>query len=145
MRNPMAVINSARDLQYFSLVNIRAQCDRMQLDWKIAQWLKSEYPDRVHIIKYEDLALDILSEAKAIYKFVGMELPEEVVQHLRRKEKAAEEGSRFSTFRNANHSVHHWEQDMHPGAIDALLPLCLPAMRTTGYEKETETAERISH
>ncbi|XP_064615555.1 carbohydrate sulfotransferase 1-like [Liolophura sinensis] len=57
-------------------------CARLSLDIKWRQKLQNKFPDRIMMLRYEDLAVNPIPTAKAVYKFLNLTLPLEVGRSL---------------------------------------------------------------
>lgn len=57
-------------------------CARLSLDIKWRWKLQKSFPNRIMMLRYEDLAVNPILTAKAVYKFLNLQLPLEVGRSL---------------------------------------------------------------
>ena len=86
IRDPRGIMSS-RITQYKLLSftpeeEIKILCDRMRLDALIYSELERKYPNRVTLIKYEDLAIRPFEISRQVYKFINTDIPPEVMGWL---------------------------------------------------------------
>ncbi|ELU17439.1 hypothetical protein CAPTEDRAFT_215212 [Capitella teleta] len=133
IRNPLAMFNSARELYHYGPEDISNFCKRMNIDWMTAKWLQKEYPDNIHIVKYEELALNTSSVATKVYEYIGIEIPREFTGSEPTSLAYGERSDRFSTNKNSTEAVIHWKETMHPAAVKLVINQCHDIIKAMGY------------
>ncbi|ELU18363.1 hypothetical protein CAPTEDRAFT_191563 [Capitella teleta] len=133
IRNPLAMFNSARELYHYGPEDISNFCKRMNIDWMTAKWLQKEYPDNIHIVKYEELALNTSSVATKVYEYIGIEIPREFTGSEPSRLAHGRRSDRFSTNKNSTEAVNRWKEAMHPGAMAVVTKQCQEIISAMGY------------
>ena len=86
MRDPRAIINSRIHSQGYPardyVSNSKALCQKMTWDLEEGLVLMKNYPDRFKFVFYEDVKSDVLSKARQLSNFIGMEFDEAEVARL---------------------------------------------------------------
>ena len=127
MRDPRGVL-----LSRWSLVNIAPSisrieqtasylCAKMRLDLEVAHKLQDVYPDRIMLMRYEDLAISPVETVHALYKFLGTPIPGEVLNWIQYATHAVKSDGSIGTKReNATAVASRWRDALSDDAIDAI-------------------------
>ena len=142
VRDPRAVIYSRVKLGWikdhrsprFSR-NVHRMCDPILKNVRLGllsppPWLKN----RFKVIRYEDLALNILNVTQELYKFAGFDWSASIDEWISTLSKHIGELGRHSLYRNASVSIGHWRKAPEP-FIRAVENNCGDLMNFLGYEK----------
>ena len=77
-----------------------------------AKKLVKQYPDRVKVVRYEDLALDPLTKGEEIIEFYGLPFEKKVQKFLSSHTGVGHEEDPYSTFRDSKSTAFHWMEDL---------------------------------
>ena len=83
----------------------------MVSDYEAAKDLIKKYPDRLKVIRYEDLSLEPFEGAKDILKFYNLPFDRTVSEFLDTHTKM-DYGGVSSTFRDSKSAPFHWIKDL---------------------------------
>ena len=142
VRDPRAVIYSRVKLGWikdhrsprFSR-NVHRMCDPTLKNVRLGllsppPWLKN----RFKVIRYEDLALNILNVTQELYKFAGFDWSTSIDEWISTLAKNTKKGAAYSLYRNASISIGYWRNAPEP-FIRAVENNCGDLMNFLGYEK----------
>ncbi|XP_072034726.1 carbohydrate sulfotransferase 1-like [Amphiura filiformis] len=104
------------------------------------EWLKGRYK----MVRYEDMASDPLRIARDIYSFVGLDLPDNIVQWVKEntdvdnsdpseKLLAARGGGVFSTHKNSTKTASSWRKYLGLDEVKEVQRICGDMMSLLGY------------
>jgi len=96
-------------------------------------WLEN----RFKVIRYEDLALNTLNVAQALYRFAGFDWWASVDESIRALTNHAKEAGAYFVYRNASVAIGRWKTAPAP-FIRAVENICGDLMDFLGYEKRTK-------
>lgn len=80
----------------------------------IQEW----YPDKVYIIKYEDIALNTFNEVKKIYNFLNLRMESQTIEFLK-KSKSFKNSNPYSVFKS-NKDIYDWKKELNTDIIDTI-------------------------
>lgn len=86
-------------------------CRDMVSDYEAAKELLDAYPDRLKVVRYEDLSLEPFQGAQDILKFYGLPFDRTVEIFLETHTKM-DYGGVSSTFRDSKSAPFHWLKDL---------------------------------
>ena len=116
-------------------------------DVEAAQSLASEYPDKVRLVRYEDLSLDTLDIVKKILSFLNLPWHASVEKYIASHTKSVPSPSsgpnQYSTVRNSTASVMSWVEKMSSDNVTTVQDSCSSPMKALGY-KLLNSSRRIS-
>lgn len=107
-------------------------CHDMESDYYAARSLLREYPERLKVIRYEDLSLDPYPMTQAILSFYGLPFDAAVEEFLDSHTRS-DIGGVSSTFRDSKSAPFHWINDLSFHEIERIQGSCTEAMRLWGY------------
>lgn len=88
----------------------------MVSDFEAARELLAMYPDRLKVVRYEDLSMEPFEGAKDILKFYGLPFDRTVSDFLETHTKM-DYGGVSSTFRDSKSAPFHWLKDLQFGEV----------------------------
>ncbi|KAK3733120.1 hypothetical protein RRG08_012012 [Elysia crispata] len=122
----------------YSAANIQRFCWRLDTDLSAATKLREQYPDRVYITRFEDLAMKPLLASKRIYDFIGLEFTEKVSKFVYDKTHAKKDTSGYFNSRvNAYQASYRWRKAITLEAVRAYDNFCQKSFSELGYLPKT--------
>lgn len=112
----------------------RALCADMEADYYAARTMLRDYPDRVKVVRYEDLSLDPYAMTQSILAFYGLPFDAAVEEFLDSHTRS-DIGGVSSTFRDSKSAPFHWINDLSYHEIERIQASCAVAMRLWGYRR----------
>lgn len=103
--------NEGREEDFYGFYKWR-ETTHMYLD------LKDKFPDRVLIVKYEQLVADTLAESERIFRFLGLEFSEQSKQFVDSSNLTHQEGP-YAVFKDKS-VKDKWRSELHPEIIDEI-------------------------
>jgi hypothetical protein len=104
MRDPRSVVSS--NLKMFCLSNCSSvnltieKCDVFARNLQGFQWLNCHYPEKVHLLRYEDLSLKPNRTLQRLFQFLDLPLVENVEKFVDENSKGSETLSKFKKHLN---------------------------------------------
>lgn len=140
-RDPRGIMHSRVTLNIKLDVQFRVKaaelCNRMVEDFKIAKTLQREYPDRVLLLRYEDLAMDAKGVVSEVYQKLGFRISKEVSRWIKQNTNSREKvGLKdvMNTKRNSTHAAFKWKTEMPYSRILIANQECMEAIETLRYD-----------
>ena len=142
IRDPRAIINSRikyhrRLARYDYNVNLDAAllCHTILMDYRHYKQLRQEYPERIFLQRYENLALYPQKVVANLYNdFLGINLPQSVVTWLDRSTTNYDnDDSLFGTARISREIVYQWKGDLTPDVRVIIEKECAEVLTVFGY------------
>ncbi|XP_077980637.1 carbohydrate sulfotransferase 1-like [Glandiceps talaboti] len=141
IRDPRAVMNS-RARAYFINHDFKRKAvpwdevtdlcldtkNNLNFVYSPPSWLRGKYM----LVRYEDLASRPLQSAREIYDFVGLHLPENVVNWVN-DHTQERQGGDLSTTRNSTERISAWKTEMTFEDAKDVQEKCSEAMQMLGY------------
>ena len=156
VRDPRGVMNSRDSMDWCaksSCNDPKVLCDNMHDDLLQATEIKKQFPERVHLVRYEDLCLYPFRQMDKILDFLSLPRKPLIEKHLeettssKRANEQAEPSPSFnhvgvkrkkenpySTTRNSKVTVFAWRQKIKPSEVEEIQSVCRKAMESLGYE-----------
>ena len=137
-RDPRAVMGSRWNKRKTSwctgreCLSAKIYCEDLHDDLLAARRLQSKYPDRVHIVRYENMALQPLNESKSLLQKLGVDFTEEIESYIT----AHTNKNIFSnvgTVRVSRERAEAWKTEVSWADINKIQNECKPYMATLGY------------
>lgn len=140
VRDPRGVMNSRYNQNWcvdsVDCIDSNALCRRMEEDYIEAKKLQNELPDKLYILRYEDLISHPYKKTDKLFQFLGMEMSKDVKQFLTY--------NTISFVSHANPEIAvalrkhgglygHWSSDLEYEEIQAIQNDCEKAMDLFGY------------
>lgn len=136
IRDPRAVINSRRSSVSWcttpSCKEPRYLCKDLFDDFNAYSKLKATYPDKIMILRYEDLAKDPYSKTQAVLAFLGLSMHEDVRQYLN-KHLSGEFEAPWSTIHDPKRQAKKWMKVASWSTIVETQYYCRTVMKLLGY------------
>ena len=134
-RDPRAIYSSRKEHSWCRVeacMNISVLCKEREDDLKMLQnWSN----DPITLVRYEDLALNPLSESKRLLKKLNLNYTEQVESfvesHVRDDSKS---NDLFSTYRNSTAPILKWKSKLRKEEITAIEKSCNYTLKHAGYE-----------
>ena len=111
-------------------------CYSMMRDWRYLVTLPWSVRQRYYIIRYEDIAINPVQGAVAMYNFLGITMDETVLSWARGVAKGnstSTDGLYSTTRRNARHSAQIWRQQLDFSLVMQVQEACQDSMLHAGY------------
>ncbi|KAF4525473.1 hypothetical protein B566_EDAN004885 [Ephemera danica] len=107
-------------------------CADLKANYYSALKLIEKYPTRFRVIRYEDFSINPYNQTEKLFKFLNLDVHEEVYQYLNSHTKN-KSGGEWSTFRNSKTAPFHWREDMDFKEVNKIQNVCADAMELWGY------------
>ena len=137
VRDPRPVMNSRRTTVKWCTTDYCSQpryhCHDMNENAESFNSLATEFPGRVRILRYEDLATDTDNRVKNLFDFVGLQMTSEVLKFVEEHTRK-DVGLPWATVRKANEHHKEWINKTDWALIEETQTLCEPAMKMVGYK-----------
>lgn len=165
VRDPRGVMHSRAEFPSCAFPycsDVTTVCRDLASDIIATSQIKKTHPDRIHLIRYEDLSIDPFGTSDELFKFLGLPqyrlvdtFIEEHTRTLRSRslptngdkittdtaqEKAMQErsGANYhSTTRNSKATVFLWKKNMRNEDISNVQRVCKNSMKMLGYNPMT--------
>merc|ERR1712029_615688 len=146
VRDPRGVMNSRDSMEWCaksSCNDPKVLCDNMQDDLLQAIEIKKQFPERVHLVRYEDLCLFPFKQTDKILEFLSLPQRPIIEKYLeestssKRSEEQTESSQSFdnvgakpkkvnpySTKRNSKVTVFAWRQKIKPSEVEEIQSVC---------------------
>ena len=114
-------------------------------DVEAAQRLASEFPDKVKLVRYEDLSLDTLDTVKQMLSFLNLpwhpSIQKYIASHtkpvprkVRGRSSTNSASNPYSTVRNSTATVMSWVEKMSSDDVTRVQDSCSSPMKALGYK-----------
>lgn len=113
-------------------------CMDMVSDFKMAQILREQYPDRFSTIRYEDLAMHPAQGIKQVFEFYGIPLQRSKGRHRGIHPRSwinPENYDLDNAWGYSTNSAYEWMSKMRFDEIKAVQKVCVDAMDMWGYRQ----------
>jgi hypothetical protein len=139
VRDPRAVINSRRstvkwckprDLDCYSPAVL---CADMEDDLHAYKTFKKLYPDRVHLLRYEDLMANVTHQAQVITEKVGLNFTSSM-ENFVMSHTTKEENTAWTTSRKSKEHLLHWTHTLSLKGLWEVEAACAKTMEKFGYK-----------
>ncbi|UYV70508.1 hypothetical protein LAZ67_7003360 [Cordylochernes scorpioides] len=123
-------------------------CEQVKADIESYCKLKEKYPDRITILRYEDISVNPLENSRKIYSWIGIEkLPNEVEDFIKTHTNASlDKESRprgqeklalaYTTKRNSKETAFAWQKQLPIGLLEELQAHCKDVYQNLNYPEE---------
>ena len=138
VRDPRAVMNSRRGTVSWCTQDLDdcaspgTLCEDMQDDLESAREFQSQFPGRVHVLRYEDLMYDPVGVSTKLFDKLGLNMTDGVMEFLESHTKIEVE-SPWSTVRNSRKRLLYWTQKTSKTDLNEVQEVCAEAMLSYGY------------
>ncbi|KAA0192496.1 hypothetical protein HAZT_HAZT003984 [Hyalella azteca] len=148
VRDPRAVINSRRstvkwckprDLDCYSPAVL---CADMEDDLHAYKTFKKLYPDRVHLVRYEDLMANVSNQVKILTEKMGLDFHPSM-QRFVRTHTTKEINSPTTTWRRSKDRLLYWTRRLRASTLREIQLACGTTMEKFGY-KLVENLSRVN-
>ena len=113
-------------------------CGDLMEDVEAAQRLASEFPDKVRLVRYEDLSLDTLDTVKKILSFLNLpwhsSIQKYIASHTKSVPNPSSAPNPYTTVRNSTATVMSWVEKMSSSNVTRVQDSCLSPMKALGYK-----------
>lgn len=139
VRDPRAVINSRRSTVKWckpkdeDCYSPKILCQDMEEDLKTYNELKLLYPDRVHILRYEDLMQDVHNQSKKITEAVGLQYSASMDKFVS-THTTNEVNTAWTTSRDSKARLLHWTKKLGTNNLQEIQYVCKDTMAKFGYK-----------
>ena len=156
IRDPRGVMNSRASMDWCSKPECsepKVLCDDLYNDYLSAVEIKKKYPNKIHIVRYEDLCMDPYSQMDDILKFLNLPPKPQIEEilatstktkrgesssiplTLEDKEAARLSKNPYGTTRVSKLTAFAWAKKMKASEIRVIQDACSAAMDVFGYKK----------
>ncbi|XP_061706489.1 carbohydrate sulfotransferase 4-like [Cydia pomonella] len=139
VRDPRAVMQSRQGKGVEFCKNTSPDCSQPELlcadmisDYIAAIKLQRQYPNRLMVLRMEDLSLDPKSTTLRLFKFLGLSMTPEVEQFLD-SHTTLQAGGAYETFRVSRDVPFKWKNILHYDYVEEIQIACKQAMELWGY------------
>ncbi|KAH6937515.1 hypothetical protein HPB50_000995 [Hyalomma asiaticum] len=155
VRDPRAIYSSRKSIgwcmEYKHCGTPSALCDQMTKDLDAFTELTSKLPqDRVHQIRFEDLAADPMNETKRLFSRLGLDFAPSVSAYIEKHTMATGKETRYpySTLRNSKTVVDRWKRKLSTRLIKKVEDACSNVLHRLGYKplyRSDQNAQGMTH
>ena len=86
------------------------------------------------LLRYEDLIQDSNATIRAVYEFIGVPVPYQVIQFYDNALHSKKEGNSMTTHRkNVTVSASQWRRNLHPSVLAVIQAICSNTLQQLGY------------
>ncbi|XP_047989985.1 carbohydrate sulfotransferase 4-like [Leguminivora glycinivorella] len=139
VRDPRAVMQSRQGTGVEFCKNTSPDCSQPELlcadmisDYIAAKKLQQQYPNRLMVLRMEDLSLEPKRTTLRLFKFLGLALTPEVEQFLE-THTTLQAGGAYATFRVSRDVPFKWKNILHYDYVEEIQTACKQAMDLWGY------------
>ena len=104
----------------------------MDDDLTAALALQKKFPGRVHIIRYEDLSLNVSKVIEKLLKDIGLDFDSNMKTYIR-THTTKNYDKPWSTSRESAKRVTYWTTKLKKEKLDEVQSACEPVMKRFGY------------
>lgn len=146
VRDPRAVINSRVSSVEWCQTNLcndpQIHCKHMEKDYQTILKYSKIYPNRVHVLRYEDLSLSPMSVTKDLLKKLNLDFDPEMESFIK-SHTTVNFDKPWSTSRESSKRVTHWIPKIKKSTLNKVQSECESVMPLFGY-KLINTTSNIS-
>lgn len=137
VRDPRGVMSSRTDLPWCVLDpacnDAGRLCNEVRSDLEEVSRLQSLFPDRLYLLKFEDLAANVEIETEKLFQFLGMPVSSSVKVFLSQHTQSNQtRDNPFSTIRHSNIVASAWRNKMSSDRIANITDVCTLTLRKLG-------------
>ena len=162
VRDPRAAAKSRDSMDWCvspTCSDPKVLCDDLYHDYLTAVKIKEKFPDRIHLVRYEDLSLDPYNQMDGILKFLNLPLTPQIDKviaattktrrndslaifpsALEVKEAARLSKNPYSTTRVSRLTAFAWKKEISVSELEEVQNVCTDAMDVFGYNKIKDVA-----
>ncbi|XP_060566337.1 carbohydrate sulfotransferase 1-like isoform X2 [Ruditapes philippinarum] len=138
VRDPRGIMNSRFKIHMASEDKIKSQvvghCTTVYEDLKISKEIISEFPGRLKVILYEDLAERPLETAQSMFRFSGLPFNDYVQTFVERQTSAQRNSGKYTTLRkNSTVTANTWRKQIRFKVQNIVYNSCLESNKIIGY------------
>jgi hypothetical protein len=139
VRDPRGIMNSRLNIHMASEPNLKSlvstHCTTVEEDLEFSETIMSIYSHRLKILHYEDLAVNTIKTARALFQFSGLKLFSPVIKFIN-KQTHSRHGdlSSYSTERaNSSKTASKWRSQIKLNVSNFIYDMCLKSNQILGY------------
>ncbi|KAK7074722.1 Sulfotransferase [Halocaridina rubra] len=136
VRDPRGVINSRTDtVKWCSSADCNDPsylCQDMDDDLTVALQMRKDFPGRVYVLRYEDLALDPFPKTQDLLAFLGLDFDPKMEEFLR-SHTTKNYDKPWSTSRESKTRVTHWVSKLPEDKVLSVQNSCTAVLNRFGY------------
>lgn len=146
VRDPRGIYNSRRFRGWCSVSqqcsNISSICSEMQSDLKSYNKLKSLYPNKLTMLRYEDLVTNPFEESRSLFSFLNMDFSYSVKRflktHTNSQVKNTENTNPYSTYRQDSMSTaFRWMKQLNESELLDASQYCDSVLTQLNYSSDS--------
>ena len=156
VRDPRGVMNSRAAMDWCAkeqCADPKTVCEHLRRDVEAAYALHKEFPDRVRLVRYEDLSVLPFEVADEVLKFLGlpheMRLDAYLETHTQAKRSKNKQGkprvNPYGTFRESKHTAFAWKSKMKFDYVQEIQNVCQEPMKTLGYNLMRDKVDKYDN
>lgn len=143
VRDPRGIYNSRKTMEWCAVEdlcsNITNICAEMREDLQYYEKLKHIIGDRLVMLRYEDLSVDTVKEAKHLFTQIGIPYSASVSTFIRAHTKSRPFNDRntnpYSTYReNSSSTAYQWTKELNETEIEFAQQTCDDVLRRLDYK-----------
>ena len=131
-------------------------CDNMQDDLLHAVEIRKQFPQRVHLVRYEDLSLYPFKETDAVFNFLGLQKTMNIEKYIEEhtfskrededhpedhQDRKKVKRSPFSTKKDSKATAFAWKQELTFEDTLKIQRVCSKPMKAFGYKSFSKSDE----
>ncbi|XP_047741183.1 carbohydrate sulfotransferase 4 [Hyalella azteca] len=139
VRDPRAVIHSRRaTVTWCKPTSVECYfpsvlCQDMDNDLESFKTLKKLYPDRIHLLRYEDFMNDVSNMARNVTQWVGLTYTTSMEKFIE-IHTSKEQNKPWTTSRKSKEHLLHWTRNMSSTDLVEVQDACADTMTNFGYK-----------
>ena len=109
-------------------------CKKMESDYKTYKDLIRLYPERIRLVRYEDISENLVIASHLLYEFIGVIPSIEVDQHLNSISSSKENGGNYSQERqNSSETASAWRHKLSQDHREMVESVCEKVLQLGNY------------
>jgi len=134
IRDPRAIIGSRATAMWArELLEAQSLCRQMQGNMALA---RSIPPDRYTLVRYEDMAENMVEVMSSLYHRLGLKWTEDIRTEVQSHTEGSADQDKdiYKTVRSKNYVGNNWEQNLSEAQVDLIERECSELMLEAGYQ-----------
>ena len=137
VRDPRGVLNSRKHTvnwckNQYLCIDAKLHCNQIERDLNETLRLSQIYPNRVHLLRYEDLALNPQEKAEELFEQLGLSMTKEVNDFIQ-SHTQNEKKNAWSIHRKQGERVMIWAKQFNFQEVSDIQSNCVHLMNSLGY------------
>lgn len=148
VRDPRGILNSRMNIKKNEQsdknenLNVSSLCKRLNENLSVSKFLYRHSPNKIKILRYEDLAEKTVATSSELMSFTGLNLTSNMVDFLKRMTSSSRDTCTYCTQRkNSTQTASKWRHEMTLKKSINIFNACKDSMNVLGYLNITSYSE----